>query len=92
MCGNSVHISVARKKISSNFLVDDGTIQFNELRNVIRECMKENGLKFQETEIDELTKMLFEDADTDGSGSINFDEFKSQLERHPAFMENLTLR
>lgn len=59
---------------------------------MISECMKENGLKFQECEIDELTKMLFEDADTDGSGSINFEEFKNQLERHPAFMKNLTER
>lgn len=54
--------------------------------------MKENGLKFQEYEIDELTRMLFEDADTDGSGSINFEEFKNQLERYPAFLENLTVR
>lgn len=72
--------------------LDDGTIQFNELRNVISECMKENGLKFQEFETDELTRMLFEDADADGSGSINFEEFKNQLERYPAFLENLTVR
>ncbi|XP_054713586.1 NADPH oxidase 5-like [Uloborus diversus] len=72
-------------------LNNDGTIQFSELRNVISECMKENGLKFEECEIDELTKMLFEDADTDGSGTITFNEFKNQLERHPAFMQNLTL-
>ncbi|XP_015925086.1 NADPH oxidase 5 isoform X2 [Parasteatoda tepidariorum] len=68
----------------------DGTIQFNELRNVISECMKENGLKFQECEVDELTRMLFEDADADGSGSITFTEFKNQVEKHPGFMENLT--
>ncbi|KFM67739.1 hypothetical protein X975_13448, partial [Stegodyphus mimosarum] len=72
-------------------LNNDGTIQFSELRNVISECMKENGLTFEETEIDELTRMLFEDADTDGSGTITFNEFKNQLQRHPAFMENLTL-
>lgn len=72
-------------------LNDDNTIQFSELRNVISECMKENGLVFSEDEIDELTRMLFEDADTDGSGSITFNEFKEQLQRHPAFLENLSL-
>ncbi|GIX84209.1 NADPH oxidase 5 [Caerostris darwini] len=70
---------------------NDGNIEFNELRNVISECMKENGLQFGESETDELTRMLFEDADTDGSGTITFTEFKNQLERQPAFMENLTL-
>ncbi|PRD30244.1 UNVERIFIED_CONTAM: NADPH oxidase 5 [Trichonephila clavipes] len=72
-------------------LNNDGTIEFIELRNVISECMKENGLQFGEDETDELTRMLFEDADTDGSGAITFAEFKNQLERQPAFMENLTL-
>ncbi|XP_055948643.1 NADPH oxidase 5-like [Argiope bruennichi] len=70
---------------------NDGYIEFNELRSVISECMKENGLQFGEEETDELTRMLFEDADTDGSGTITFTEFKNQLERQPAFMENLTL-
>lgn len=72
-------------------LNDDNTIQFSELRSVISECMKENGLIFSENEIDELTRMLFEDADTDGSGSITFNEFRDQLQRHPAFLENLSL-
>ncbi|CAL1270023.1 unnamed protein product [Larinioides sclopetarius] len=70
---------------------NDGNIEFSELRNVISECMKENGLQFGEEETDELTRMLFDDADTDGSGTITFTEFKNQLERQPAFMENLTL-
>ncbi|CAL1267604.1 unnamed protein product [Larinioides sclopetarius] len=69
---------------------NDGNIEFSELRNVISECMKENGLQFGEEETDELTRMLFDDADTDGSGTITFTEFKNQLERQPAFMENLT--
>ncbi|GBN70758.1 hypothetical protein AVEN_201012-1, partial [Araneus ventricosus] len=74
-----------------SILSDDGNIEFSELRNVISECMKENGLQFDEEETNELTRMLFDDADTDGSGTITFAEFKNQLERQPAFMENLTL-
>ncbi|KAG8184662.1 hypothetical protein JTE90_012147 [Oedothorax gibbosus] len=72
-------------------LNNDGNIQLCELRSVISECMTENGLRFSEAEIDELTLMLFEDADTDNSGTVTFDEFRQQLERQPAFMENLTL-
>lgn len=37
-------------------------------------------------------RALFEDADTDNSGTISFDELKSELEKHPGVIENLTIR
>ena len=35
---------------------------------------------------------LFQDADTDGSGTISFDELKVELDKHPGVLENLTIR
>ena len=40
----------------------DGLIQEKELQHVMRACMDENGMKFDEGEVDELTRALFHDA------------------------------
>ena len=37
-------------------------------------------------------RALFDDADTDNSGSITFEELRAELEKHPGIIENLTLR
>lgn len=37
-------------------------------------------------------RTLFKAADTDESGEITFEELKSELERHPGIVDNLTIR
>ena len=37
-------------------------------------------------------RALFEDADVDKSGTINFEELKAELSKHPGVVENLTIR
>ena len=37
-------------------------------------------------------RALFEDADVDKSGTINFEELKAELGKHPGVIENLTIR
>lgn len=69
----------------------DGLIQPQELRDVMRACMEENGLQFAEYELDELTRVLFEDADRDETGSITLDELRCQLQSRPGLYENLTV-
>ncbi|XP_064476773.1 NADPH oxidase 5-like isoform X2 [Ornithodoros turicata] len=69
----------------------DGLIQMEELRDVIRACMEENELHFSDVQVDALTRVLFEDADTDYTGSISFDEFRAQLQKRPGLYENLTI-
>ena len=44
------------------FISGDGLIQEKELQHVMRACMDENGMKFDEGEVDELTRALFHDA------------------------------
>lgn len=68
----------------------DGMIQPNELRAVMKACMEENGLQFTDPELDELTQVLFEDADTDDTKSISFEELRTQLQSRPGLYENLT--
>ncbi len=39
-----------------------------------------------------MIRALFDDADTDQSGSITFEELQLELEKHPGILENLTLK
>ncbi|XP_076354968.1 NADPH oxidase isoform X2 [Tachypleus tridentatus] len=80
------------KLLFSVYDVDgDGLIQMKDFRNVIHACMEENGLKFSGEQTEDLTMALFKDADTDGSGNISFQNFKTQLERHPGLAENFSM-
>ncbi|XP_065906157.1 NADPH oxidase 5-like isoform X2 [Dysidea avara] len=69
----------------------NGHIDFDELRLVLKSCMDESALKFSEDKLDELTRALFEDADTDNSGTISFEELQAELDKHPGVVENLTI-
>lgn len=70
----------------------DGVIQHRELQHVMRACMEENGMKFSEEQIDDLTMALFEDADADNRGTITYEALKNQLEKHGGLLENLSIR
>ena len=57
------HIFILKRKFFS-FFSGDGLIQEKELQHVMRACMDENGMKFDEGEVDDLTRALFHDATT----------------------------
>ena len=68
------------------------TIDFDELKTVLKACMEESSLKIQEDDLEYLTAALFEEADSDNSGEITFEEFYGELEKHPGVLENMTIR
>ncbi|XP_018302029.1 NADPH oxidase 5 [Mycetomoellerius zeteki] len=69
----------------------DGLIQLRELEHVMRACMEENGMKFSDEQIEDLTIALFEDADQGNRGAITFEGLKKQLEKHEGLLENLSI-
>ncbi|KAK1129558.1 hypothetical protein K0M31_019275 [Melipona bicolor] len=69
----------------------DGLIQLRELEHVMRACMEENGIQFNEEQIEELTIALFDDADQANRGAITFEALKKQLEKHEGLLENLSI-
>jgi len=77
------------------FFPGDGLIQEKELQHVMRACMDENGMKFDEGEVDELTRALFHDAtvvsSNANSGGITFDALKAQLTKHDGLLQNLSI-
>ena len=62
----------------------------------MRACMDENGMKFEEGEVDELTHALFHDATfisdqpADAIG-ITFEALKAQLTKHEGLLQNLSI-
>ncbi|XP_022109398.1 NADPH oxidase 5-like isoform X2 [Acanthaster planci] len=85
----------ATEKLRFLFRVYDvdgnGSIDFSELRTVLKSCTAESALQLSEETLDELTEVLFEEADTDSSGAISFEELQAQLEKYPDIAENLTI-
>lgn len=67
-------------------------IQLRELEHVMRACLEENGIRFSEEQIEELTMALFDDADQSNRGAITFEALKKQLEKHEGLLENLSIR
>lgn len=67
----------------------------------MRACMDENGMKFEEGEVDELTHALFHDATfisdpsplvrADGGQGITFEALKAQLTKHEGLLQNLSI-
>ena len=70
------------------------------MRQVIKECMTENNMEFDDNQIDGLAKALYEDAagikDSDGNTpehpGITIDQLKAELGKHPGLLENLSIK
>uniref|UniRef100_A0A8C2I732 NADPH oxidase, EF-hand calcium binding domain 5 n=1 Tax=Cyprinus carpio TaxID=7962 RepID=A0A8C2I732_CYPCA len=71
--------------------IGSGSIDPDELRTVLKSCLRESAISLPEEKLDDLTLALFESADQDNSGSITFEELKAELENFPEVMENLTI-
>ena len=76
-----------------SFTSGDGFLQESELRHVMKACMEENGMKFDEKDIESLTKILYQDAaGEDSRGGITIDDIKEELGKHEGLLENLSIR
>ena len=59
---------------------------------MLKSCMGESALQFNDDQLDELTRALIEDADATDTGTLTFEELQKALSRHPGLVDNLTLR
>ena len=81
------------------FSSDDGLIQQSDLREVMKACMEENGMRFDEKEIEDLAQALYEDAAglaagevTDETKGITVEDLKAELLKHDGLLDNLSIR
>ena len=61
---------------------EDGHLEERNFREVIKACMRENGMDFDEDELNNLASALFQDGVKDGGDVMTLDDFKEQLQRH----------
>jgi len=72
------------------------------LRDVLAACSEENGMKFSDEQLDQLTIALYEDADNNyvdededenrADLGISFEKLKAQMFKQPGLLENLSIR
>ena len=67
-------------------------ITSGELKVVLGACVSESSLRMSEDQLDQLVSALMRAADTDKSGTITFEELKTQFEKYPMLVENLAIR
>ncbi|NXH50184.1 NOX5 oxidase, partial [Dicaeum eximium] len=68
-----------------------GSIDAEELRVVLRGCLRESSLALPEERLGALSQALLQALDRDHSGSITFPELREQLEAFPELLESLSL-
>ena len=69
----------------------DGIIDQSELREIIKSCVSENGMEFDEVQVNDLVKALYDDAVKPGKEGISVDDLSDQFKKHEGLLENLTL-
>uniref|UniRef100_A0A8C0N2X3 NADPH oxidase 5 n=1 Tax=Canis lupus familiaris TaxID=9615 RepID=A0A8C0N2X3_CANLF len=92
VCRYRVGPSTSPHSAASPLGTGSGSIDADELRTVLRSCMRESAISLPDEKLDQLTLALFESADKDCNGAITFDELPDELQRFPGVMENLTIR
>lgn len=85
----------AKDKIKFAFQLHDldnnGFIDRNELRILIKQSFSENNLDYDEFQLDLLVDEFFQKADKDLSGTIDFGEFLDVVNDYPDFMEGFAV-
>lgn len=67
----------------------DGVLQEENFREVLKACMTENGMEFDEEEVDHLASVLFADGCKNGADHMTLDDFREQLQRQEGLVKNM---
>ncbi len=80
-------------------ITGNGLIHLHELKAVLKACTEENGMKFNESQLDQLTVALYDDArrhkgvsNYGNRSGLTYEELRDQLLKHPGLVENLSIR
>lgn len=73
----------------------------NELRAVLAACTEENGMKFSDRQLNQLTLALYEDAMDSGDpeqfesemiAGLQYEQLRAQMAKQPGLLDNLSIR
>ena len=67
-----------------------------ELTHMLTACLKEYaqtnaGFQMEPEEIQQLITKTFQEVDQNNDGKIDFEEYKTLVERHPAMLDQMTV-
>ncbi|CAM8900128.1 hypothetical protein QQ045_012414 [Rhodiola kirilowii] len=68
-----------------------GYIEHEELKDMVLALLRETDLVLSDEIVQALVDKTFEEADTDGDGRIDFEEWKSYVAANPSLIKNMTL-
>ena len=68
---------------------NDGVLREDDLYEVLRAMMMENGMDFEGEELKHLSNVLFTDGCKEGRDHLTLDDFKEQLSRQEGLVANL---
>lgn len=68
-----------------------GSIEKHEFALVIQSSMDANAFALSQAQIDMMTNALFEEIDTDKSGTVSFDELSYGMAQSPRWLESMQL-
>lgn len=69
----------------------DQKISNEELTSMLKTSLNENGVDMTPAQIELIIRSTFQEADTNGDGFIDFDEYKEIVANHPSILSNMTL-
>ncbi len=70
---------------------NDGSIDVNELRQLLEAAVRENGLNLTDAEVQELCQHSLSHVDRDGNGTVEYSEYKEMVKDSIKFLESFTL-
>jgi len=83
------------EKIQFSFRIfdfdNDGKISKQELSSMLHTSLKENNVNMSTSQIGHVVDSTFLEADSNGDGFIDFDEYKTLVDSHPSILSNMTL-
>ena len=71
---------------------ETGQISKDEFQKSLRGAVKNNGMSFDENELEQLTSAFWNDTDSTGDTKISFEEFRDRILKYPTLSEKLSTR
>ncbi len=83
------------EKMSFSFRIydfdNDHKISNEELTSMLKTSLSENGLSLTPAQIEQIIRGTFKEADKNGDGFIDFDEYKRIVDKQPSILSSMTL-
>ena len=89
---SNIYVLLIKNTAIWNIFSDNGVINEQELFNALQVAVKNNGIDFDEKELQKLTKAFWNDTTSSEPRVMNLDELQNKLSKYPGLSEGLSSR